>query len=574
MRVPRLSVRARLVATYVVLVAVVGGVTLLALERTLANDLVGATDARLRAQAGAVAAWLHGGGHPERLAPRFGALVDARVTIVGKDGLVEGDSADRDAPGRPIGDAPEVAAARRGGIGRATRALIPGGPLEYVVAVREAGRRDRDQPQPGRVVRLAVPLDAVTATRAAMRGRLLVGFAIAFAAALVLGLVAVRAVTRPLATMTRTAERLARGDYDVPPPSTAPDELGVLSRTLASLAGEVERRVGELTEQRDLLSAVIGGLVEGVVVVDGAGEVVLANPAARALVGDGPLPEPVAGPIEAARGGGDADDEIELRGRAVRISARPLAGPGGAIAVLYDVTRLRALEEVRRAFLANAAHELRTPVTAISGYSETLLGGQVDDATAREFLEVIGRNAARLARLVDDLLVLDRLEARAEVVEARGPVPLAPVIDDAVRTARAAVPEARVEVEIGEGAVALGSRDGLDHVVQNLVDNAIHHGGGAATVRARRDGARVAIEVSDRGRGIAPEHQERIFERFYRVEPGRGSGGLGLAIVRHQVEAMGGAVRVASEPGAGATFVVELDAAPAGGDGDQSPGSS
>src|SRR5262249_16924893 len=150
---------------------------------------------------------------------------------------------------------------------------------------------------------------------------------------------------------------------------------------------------------------------------------------------------------------------------------RPLAGHGGAIAVLYDVTRLRALEEVRREFLANAAHELRTPVTAISGYAETLLGPGVDEATARDFLHGIARDATRIARVVDDLLVLERLEARAEAVEERAPVALAPVVDDAIRTAQAAVPEARIEAEVAADAVALASRAGLDHVVQNLIDN-------------------------------------------------------------------------------------------------------
>jgi two-component system phosphate regulon sensor histidine kinase PhoR len=545
-----LSVRAKLIATYVLLVAAVAGVALFVLERTLSRDLVGALDGRLRVQAAAVDAWLRNGGSPKQLAPRFGALVDARVTIVGPDGIVEGDSDDPDAPGRPIGDAPEIAMARNPAnvVGRAQRPLATG-PVEYLVAVASSD---------GRVVRLAVPLGELARTRSRMRDRLLLGFALAAAAALALGLLAVRAVTRPLAQMTRTAERLARGDYEVGAPRAAPDELGVLSRTLASLAGEVKRRVGELTEQRDLLSAVIGGLVEGVVVVDRDGTVALANPAARALIGDGALPAAIAARIAS---GGDDDLEITLRERAVRVSARPLAEAGGAIAVLYDVTRLRALEDVRREFLANAAHELRTPITAISGYAETLEAGGVDETTSREFLTVIARNADRIARLVDDLLVLERLEARAEVVEERGPVSIAPIVDDAIRTAKAAAPDANVTAEVAAGATALGTRAGLEHVVQNLIDNAIRHGGGAATVRVQKAGARVVIEVADRGPGIAAEHQARIFERFYRVE-GTGSrvgSGLGLAIARRQVEAMGGTIRVMSAPGSGATFVVELD---------------
>ncbi|MCE9578501.1 MAG: HAMP domain-containing protein [Deltaproteobacteria bacterium] len=553
-RGPRLSVRARLVATYVLLVVAVAGVTLFVLERSLASDLAGSLDARLRAQATAVAGWLQTSRHPERLAPRFGALVAARVTIVGADGLVAGDSAAPGEIGRPIGQAPEVAAARRGAFGQATRVLDGDGVEQYLVAVAGGD---------GSVVRLAVPTDEVEATRAAMRDRLLLGFALAVVAALVFGLLAVRSVTRPLAAMTVTAEQLARGDYKVPPPSDARDELGLLSRTLAALAGEVEKRVGELTAQRDLLSAVIGGLVEGVIVVDRGGAIALANPAARALIGEGALPAEIAAVIAAIARDDDVASEAEVvvRGRVVRASARPL-GDDGAIAVLYDLTRLRALEDLRREFLANATHELRTPVTAIAGYAETLLGGDVDAATAREFLTVIGRNTARIARLVDDLLVLERLDARAEIVSERGPVEVGAVIADAVATARAAVPEAAITIEVAGAPVALGTRDGLDHVVQNLVDNAVRHGGGAVTVRARRDGGRVIVEVADRGPGIAPAEQERVFERFYRVGGGRKSGGsgLGLAIVKRWVEAMGGAIRIESVVGEGATFVVELEA--------------
>jgi two-component system phosphate regulon sensor histidine kinase PhoR len=557
MRAPRLSVRARLVATYVALVVAVAGVTLFVLERSLASDLAGSLDARLRAQATAVAGWLQVSRHPDRLAPRFGALVAARVTVVGVDGIVVGDSAAPAELGRPIGPAPEIAAARLGGFGQATRVLAGAPSEQYLVAV--AG-------DDGSVVRLAVPTDEVDATRGAMRGRLLLGFALAVVAALVLGLLAVRGVTRPLAAMTRTAERLARGDYEVPAPSDARDELGLLSRTLAALAGEVKGRVDELTAQRDLLSAVIGGLVEGVIVVDGAGAVALTNPAARALVGEGALPAEVAAMIAAARApGGDGapgEAELEVRGRVVRAQARPL-GADGAIAVLYDLTRLRALEELRRDFLANATHELRTPVTAIAGYAETLLSGEVEPATAREFLGVISRNTARIARLVDDLLVLERLDARAEIVAERGPVELGGVIADAVATARAAMPDAVIAIEVAGAPIALATRDGLDHVVQNLVDNAVRHGGGAVTVRARRDGARVVLEVADRGPGIAAGEQERVFERFYRIGGGRRSAGsgLGLAIVKRWVEAMGGAIRIESAAGAGATFVVELAAA-------------
>ncbi|MCB9564719.1 MAG: HAMP domain-containing protein [Kofleriaceae bacterium] len=554
-----LSLRTRMLAGYVALVVLVGGATLWVINRSLADVVTGSLDARLEAQARGVAQWLAGAGHPERLAPRLARVVAAQVTIVGADGAIDGDSVGgARAAGRPVGDAPEIAAAMRGDIRRARRRLTDDGPMMYLVAVPTVD---------GGAVRIAVPLSAIDAARGQLRDRVAVAALVGLAAAVLLGLGAIRAVTRPLKAMTQTAERLARGEYDVPPPDPGQDgrdELGLLSRTLAQLAAEIRARVGELTAERDLSAAVVEGLVEGVVAVDRGGAVVLANRAAHALLGaDVAMPGPLSALVDDARGGVDRDGELAIAGREVRVSARPLAATGGAIVVLYDVTQLRALEGVRRDFLASAAHELRTPVTAISGYAETLLGGGVDDASAQEFLATIHRNAGRIARLVDDLLTLERLEARPERIGERSSVALAAVARDAAATARAVTPTASITVAIDDDLLALADRDGLDHVVQNLIDNAVLHGGGVVRVDAHRVGKRVVLAVADDGPGIAAAHQARIFDRFYRVEAGkprRGSG-LGLAIVRQQVEALGGTIRVDSAPGQGATFVVELDAA-------------
>ena len=556
----RTSLQSRLLATFIVLFVVVGGGTLFAIERTLASDLLTALDARLTNQGHAVANWLENAGHPDRLAPRLAAVTGARLTIVGADGLVQGDSAEPGQIGRPVGDAWEVARARHGAIGRAVRQLSADEPEQYLVAVPA---------KYGRVIRLSVPLEDVIETRARMRNRLLVGFGFGFLGALLLSWVFVRALTRPLKSMTRTAQRLAAGDYDAAPaPETAQagGELGVLARAMTRMVGEVKARVEELTDQRDLLSVVFAGLVEGVVVVDREGKVALANDAAKPMVGEGALPASLAELVEKARYGGQPELEVELSGRTVRASARPLgAASAGTIIVLYDVTRMRALEAVRREFLSNAAHELRTPVTSISGYAETLLGGGVDPDTSREFLTTIHRNAQRIAHLVSDLLVLDQLGGRAAAVGERGRVPLAQVVEDAARTTRGVTPGARIDVDVPAELAVLATREGLDHVVQNLIDNAVKYGGGTPIeVRAAAHGRRVRLSVRDAGPGIPADQTDRIFERFYRLDAGRsrdqGGSGLGLAIVKSQVEALGGRVWV--EPASpGARFVVELDAA-------------
>lgn len=563
----RSSLRNRLLITFVALVVIVGTGTLFAIERTLASDLTASLDSRMTMQAREAAGWLSNAGHLDRLAPRLAAAMGTRITIVGADGQVLGDSHEPEAVGRPVGDAWEVSRARAGEVGHAIRTLRSDEPPQYLVAVPA---------DDGLVIRLAVPLGDLLVTRARMRNRLLVGFGFGFLGCLVLSFIFIRALTRPLQQMTRTAEKLARGDYEAPPPPIdSGGELGVLARAMNRMAGEVKARVGELTEQRDLLSVVFGGLVEGVIVIGRDRRIALVNDAARPLVGGGSaLPDRLAPLVSRALAGEQADEELELVGRAVRASARPL-GPSrggraghndpGAIVVLYDVTRLRALEAVRREFLSNAAHELRTPVTAISGYAETLLSGGVDPEISQEFLTTIHRNAQRIAALVADLLVLDTLEGRAEAVGTRAPVALAEVVGDAARTARGVTPGAQIEVDVPDGLSVLGTREGLDHIVQNLIDNAIKYGNDTPVmVRAERVAERVRLAVADRGPGIPDGHEDRIFERFYRLDAGRsrdrGGSGLGLAIVKSQIEAIGGRVWV-EHASPGARFVVELDAA-------------
>jgi two-component system, OmpR family, phosphate regulon sensor histidine kinase PhoR len=283
----RSSLRNRLLALFLVLVVVVGAGTLYALERSLADDLLAALDTRLSNQGRAVANWLAIAGHPDRLAPRLANVTGTRITIIGADGLIQGDSLEPSTIGRPIGEAAEVARAHHGELGHSVRELRPDEPRQYLVAVPA---------DHGRVIRLAVPLGDIIQTRARMRNRLLVGFGFGFLGALLLSWIFVRAITRPIQSMTRTAERLAQGEYDVAPPAAAAaagGELGVLARAMMHMAGEVKARVGELKQERDLLSVVFGSLVEGVVVVDRAGKIALANGAARPLLGDGELPAPL-----------------------------------------------------------------------------------------------------------------------------------------------------------------------------------------------------------------------------------------------------------------------------------------
>ncbi|HEY0251587.1 MAG TPA: ATP-binding protein, partial [Kofleriaceae bacterium] len=404
----------------------------------------------------------------------------------------------------------------------------------------------------GKTITLRMPHEELDNVRTRMRQRLIVGFSFAVLLAVVLAILFVRAITRPIQALTKTAERMARGELSVrAPPSAvaAGGEIGVLANAMTTMAASLDDKIGELERERDFLSIVFGNLVEGIVVVDREGAIALVNEAAGPLVG-AKLPAALA-----AIAPGD-DTELSLSGRTVRASARAIQT--GTLLVLYDVTRLRALEAVRREFLSNAAHELRTPVTSIAGYAETLLSSPVDVPTQKEFLSTIQRNAQRIAALVSDLVLLDQLGGRAEAVSERVPVALAGVVEDAARTSRGVAPAARITIAVGD-EVVLGTREGLDHVVQNLIDNAVKYGGGTVIeVGAKRVGDRVQLVIGDRGPGIPKGQEDRVFERFYRISTNdRGGSGLGLAIVKSQVEAMGG--RVWFEHGEpGARFVIEL----------------
>jgi two-component system phosphate regulon sensor histidine kinase PhoR len=574
--------RTKLLASHVALVATVGAIGVVTLNETLTGDLARQLDQRLEEQAKGAVEWSAEGGrrHPEKVAARISHIVDAEVTLFDRDGTVLGASSPR--AREDLG--PEVADAHRAGIGRATR-MRDGRELHYV-AVPGAD---------GIVVRLAVPLSEVEETVAAMRRRLLLASAVAIALAVGLGILASRIASRPLAEMTTTATRLARGDFDVPIEEGATDEFGVLWRALKSLAQQLKARIGDLVAERDRLSAILAGMVEGVLVLDQDARVIVANPAvAKILRADGPDGSLVGKPLAEAvaddetraliegclAGSEERETEIEIvdkRGASLAVYARRLPeGSGGAVvAVLRDMTALRKLMTIRRDFVANVSHELRTPVTAIQGYAETLLRGpgakgSADEETRRQFLEIIHRQSQRIGTLVEQLLALSELEARGrdEIVRERVPiVPIARHVAEAVRN-RAESRGVSVEIDAPEALAAIADPEGVERALLNLVDNAIKYGKESGRVRieaARTGAATVTIAVSDDGPGIDPAHVPRLFERFYRVDPGRsrrqGGSGLGLSIVKHLVESMDGTIAVESEPGPGARFVVTLPAA-------------
>jgi len=269
----------------------------------------------------------------------------------------------------------------------------------------------------------------------------------------------------------------------------------------------------------------------------------------------------------------EAEFTIESGHRCLLVKVVPLEPASGRLAILQDVTRLKEAEEYRREFVANVSHELRTPATSIAGYAETLLEERESlDPDVADMIEVIHRNAQRLTELFDDLLHLARIDAR------EGPLPMDMVTLEGVvresvdkQRARAEVKEINFQTFVPDGLGVYSNRDALGHIIGNLVENAVKYSfdGGLVTIRAgAREEDRVLVEVIDVGLGIDPSNQDRVFERFYRVDKGRsraaGGTGLGLAIVKRLCNAVGASIDVRSRPGKGSVFRVLLPGSPGG----------
>jgi two-component system phosphate regulon sensor histidine kinase PhoR len=410
---------------------------------------------------------------------------------------------------------------------------------------------------------------------------LLAVLAFAAAAAWWLG----RRLRRTLAELSAAAAGLAAGDAGRRLPAPADPDLARLAEAVALLAARAEAQGAAERADRDHLRAVLDSMSEGVMVVDGGGRTRLVNPAFRRLFGiaGDPAGRPpreltrqpeLASAIEAALAGGSPPPRaIEVLGperRTVALAANALrSAAGGAIVTARDTTEQSRLSAMRRDFVANVSHELKTPLAAIRGYAETLADGALEEPeTARRFTARILDQCRRLQALLDDLLTLSRLESVEAPFERRA-IDLAACAARAVEAvARAA--EARgvtIAVEPADGRVEVaGDPESLERLLVNLVDNAVKYNrdGGRVTVRLARADGEALIEVADTGIGIPEDLQPRVFERFFRVDKGRareeGGTGLGLAIVKHVAQRHGGTVELESEPGRGSTFRVRLPA--------------
>jgi two-component system, OmpR family, phosphate regulon sensor histidine kinase PhoR len=521
----------------------------------------------------------------DALAETLGQLIDARVTFIAPDGTVVGESS-RAFDHLPTidnhGTRPEILQAQAEGIGRATRYSLTVGTEMMYVAVR---LRNPEAPQLA-YVRLALPLTGVEEELATVRRLALVAFGVALTAALVLAWWASALLTRRVRAIADTAARYRDGDLRPPDRGFGTDEIGVVAKALDSSARELAHRVEEADADRARMSAILRGMIEGVLVVNAQGRLELVNDAARRMLRLQDAPEgrhyleivrhpQVAEQLGAALAGTATEgQELSLGPDAnavfvARSAPVEAAAHRGAVLVLHDITDLRRADQVRRDFVANISHELRTPLTAIKGYIEALLDGGISDDTAPRFLETIARQASRMERLVTDLLRLARLDAGQETLD-RAPCGLAGLFEGVTAdlAPQAGARAQRIVSNVEPGATDVWADPAkLFDVLRNLLENAIKHtpDGGAVRLTARPAGGAIALLVEDEGPGIPEADLPRVFERFYQVDKARtrssrdaGGTGLGLSIVKHLVELHGGRVQAANRPGGGALFTVEL----------------
>ncbi|MGH7531735.1 MAG: ATP-binding protein [Gemmatimonadales bacterium] len=560
-----MNLSGRMVAGSIALLAGAMAIVVGASEVSLRHDIEASLATSLEAEARIVASALpvdstEWGRAVRRLAGSGGH----RITLIDTTGRVRADNEVSDATLPFVENhraRPEVEAALAGREGRAVRHSVTVAEDLLYVAVRGG---------PG-VVRVAAPYAPVQDTLDRARRAVLWSALLALLAGSLAALIASRSITGPLRRITVAARAIASGRPPMLPVTSIPD-VNTLVLALREMHDELTTRFDALRRERARIAAVVESMLEGVIAADPRGTVVLANTAAHQLLGypaDGTLPgidelfrakaarEVVA---DVRTGGSVTGREVELEGRTILASARPLP-EGGAVLVLHDLTEVRRLQVMRRDFVANLSHELKTPLTSISGYAETLIADRPEPEVAERFLQVILNNARRMQRLVDGLLDLSRVES--------GHWRPAPERLDVASMAREAWDGLGDRIAERGGTLALEiapdagtivtDADALRQVLTNFLDNALRYSpaGSTVTVATSRQDHGIVVSVRDHGPGIPVEHLPRIFERFYRADPSRsrdeGGTGLGLAIVKHLVEAQGGRVWAASRIGEGTT---------------------
>ena len=504
----------------------------------------------------------------QQMAMEEAHITETRATIIARNGVVLADSqADPETMENHAGR-PEIAEALKGKIGMATRTSHTVG-IEFLYVAAPSGDK---------VARLAYPLETFRAHLADIRAALMRATGLALVFALVLAIVVAQLIERRLKRIVRFAENIAAGDLSARIAEKSGDEIAQVASALDRTVRRLEENFARVRESRAQLEALLNSMNDGVIAVSPDLRVLWANQAMTGIVHrmvsiGAPVTEVIRHPdflatVRAALQAKQRESTIagSLAGRkSFSITAEPLPDRG-VVCVLHDISEIERVEKTRRDFIANVSHELRTPLTSIRGYTETLLeSDEMAGGSAREFLQVIRRNAERMGRLTEDLLVLARVESGEEKLDIR-PHAAQELVIEAANSMGETAKTAEMEI-VTDGvpqSQVMADAYAIHQVFANLISNAVRYAqnGKKITIGALEKKNDIEFYVRDQGPGIASEHLPRIFERFYRVDKARsresGGTGLGLAIVKHIVLNHGGTVRVESTLGQGSTFYFGL----------------
>ncbi|MBC8401400.1 MAG: PAS domain-containing protein [Candidatus Marinimicrobia bacterium] len=519
----------------------------------------------------------------EKISYEMGSVSRTRVTILDPQGLVLGDS-DKDSDQMENHfDRPEFKNALFGEVGQSIRfsqtlqrdmmylalPLISNGKVKYII-------------------RTSIPLQSLADSVEPIQTRLiLVAFLAAFLAILI-SVVVAKLISRPIINLQTGAERIAAGDFAISFPRSSVMELDSLANSMNRMAAELDRRIRMITRQRNEQRAVLASMIEGLIAVDLEERIIRMNRSAGKLLNCKPkkvtgksLVEVVRNPSlqnfirELLTTKSRAETEITLIGieeQHLRVSGAPLLDQAdscrGVVVVLNDITQLKRLEHIRQEFVGNVAHELKTPLTSIKGFVETMQSGALEKPEdARRFIDIIASQADRLDTILEDLLHLSKIEQQRDRHEiVLEPARLIDIIDGAIRDCESLANQRSITIKVNTDPEIMIATDRLllRQAITNLIDNAVKYSNHSTEVivSAKKSRKHIDIVVSDQGIGIAEQHKPHLFERFYRVDKGRsrkaGGTGLGLAIVKHIVLAHNGSISVASQLNKGSVFTIRL----------------
>jgi two-component system phosphate regulon sensor histidine kinase PhoR len=519
----------------------------------------------------------------DMLCKAVGKTGSTRFTVILPSGKVIGDSVNNPEAMENHVDRPEILQALRGQRGVSVR---------YSRTMEESmmyvGIPLKSKSNIVGVIRTSVPLTSIDEAIQSVQIKIVIaGTFIAILAAF-LSLLFSRRITRPIEEIKKGAECFANGDLQCRLPAFYSAEIGSLSETMNQMAEELHARINTVKQQRNQIEAMLSSMVEGVIGVDTEEKVINMNRAAAGMFGCNPYEAQGRSIQEVVRNtdiqqfithtlssGKPLEKDIVLFSDGERfvnahgsLLHNAEGNQIGALIVLNDITRLRRLENIRREFVANVSHEIKTPITAIKGFVETLREGATQDPQeAERFLGIIGKHVDRLDAIIEDLLSLSRIEQveeKTEVALHEGSIREVLVTAVQLCEAKAKEKNIRLELSCNKELKAKINAALLEQAVANLLDNAVKYSDteGIIRIEARQAEDKVSISVRDQGCGIEKEHLPRIFERFYRADKARsrklGGTGLGLAIVKHIAQTHGGHVTVESKPGKGSTFTIHL----------------